>query len=139
MFERSHPKKWKAHMLPGKLSFDFHPASLARYLDVIQGNLLFLISELEMASGMLYVISLLKNPMDFLIMHEILSLESGSFHKLSTTSISRLFLPLLLLTFLKLNILGSSLLCSLVKQVSIHVECHPFFPHQASSYPPSVL
>ena len=66
MFERSHPKKWKAHLLPGKLSFDSHPASLARDLDVIRGNLLFLISELEMASGMLYVISLLKNPMDFL-------------------------------------------------------------------------
>lgn len=128
MFEKSLPKKWKTHLLPGKLSFDPGPASLARDLDVMCGNL-FPMSELEMASGMLYVISLLKNLIGFsVIMHGILSLESGAFYKVSTTSVSRLFFHCSSLLFLKLNIIGSSRLGSLVKQISIHVECHPFFP-----------
>lgn len=137
MFEKGRPKKWKAHQLPGKLSFNPGPASLARDLDVICDNLLFPMSELEMASGMLYGFPCSKIAWDFsVVMQEILSLEAGAFYKVSTTSISKVFFHCCSFLLPKLNILGSSLLRSLVKQISIHVECHPFFfIHQASNHP----
>ena len=108
----------------GKPSCDPDPASLARDLDVISRDLIFPIGEVEMSSG-----CFLRFPTGFCVMmHETFSLESGPFYKVSSGSLSRHFFHCSSLLFLKLNPLGSSLLHSLVKQISIHVECHSSFP-----------
>ena len=100
MFEKSHPKKWKTHLLPGKLSFSPDPANLARDLSVLCGNLLFPRSELEMASGMLCVISLLKNLIGFFFGYAW-NPQPGIWGFLQGVHnlLFKAFLPLLLLTF----------------------------------------
>lgn len=117
---------------PGKLSFDSGPASLAGEFDVVSGNLVFPISEVELAPNALC---------DFLAqnLHRILSdyawnSQLGIQGLLVSQPPFAYFSFTAPLYFFSDWTYSTLIFHSLVKPVSTHEECHPSFP-----FPPTTL